>query len=608
MDPLSVIGGLMAAIQLASTTAQALLTTMKLIDDLKDVPERLASLLSEVDDSISRLCYCCNEGSKLFQNLDPSQQERLSQTMKAIYSALQDIHNTLTPLLGSSRARVSPVRRLWKSVLSLKVEKELSERLERLNRLNLEVIRELGIVGLEVQVNTQEIVIASNVASRDGFSNIEAKMELLRNDFQNFAVSINRATANTLETSGYSIDPEKQSLLIVDGLNKNSWSFSSKRDYSDSNSGSTLGTQTPLEGESLSQQKAEQIRRYLAGRFTPVISESTQVSTSMLPNGNLEFVLFNIRTFYTAGNFDSSSTITKTKFWKDTDLAIYLMKDSKGDKLSAGRSKARAFQLLKNSTVDTNYTMNQGTATILIELLSTLSPINTSACPEVRTNLIAYLSELARTQLPYNHPIALVLHALKNDNGDNDLALRALTFITERLRATLGPLHELTQLATKRLCALLRRSGDLSETLRVTRDGIRAIRALQGPGSLQERQLLRQLEHVYTRQGDWESALSICFEIVGQKRLDTPEPDPLYHDECAVYTMEDIAETCQRAGNFEQAVAWLKQARVSGGMVWSDGDALAHIQDKLHELLRHMGKEDELRFWGAASDPVINCD
>ncbi|EED12098.1 hypothetical protein TSTA_001690 [Talaromyces stipitatus ATCC 10500] len=601
VDPLSVIGSAMAGIQLVSAAAQALLATIKLMNDLKDVPERLALLLNEVDDSISRLCYCCNEGSKLFHNLDPSQQERLSRTTSAIYPALQDIHKMLTPLLGSSRTRASSVRRLWKSVLSLKVEKEL---------LNLEVIRELGIVGLEVQVNTQGIVIANDLTSRDGFSNIEAKMDLLRNDFQNFTISMHRATPVTSKTSGYFIDPEKQNLSLADGLNENSWSLNSRPDhYSDSISGSTLGTQTPPEGESLSQQKAEQLRRYLAGRFeTAIISGPNQVSTSTLPNANLEFVLFSIRTFYTVGNFDASPTITKTKFWEDTDLAIYLMKASKGDKRGAGRSKVRAFQLLKKSTVDTTYTMSQGTATILIELLSTLSPINTTACPEVRKNLIVYLSEQARTQLSCNHPIALVLHALKNDNGDNDLALRALTFITERLRATLGPIHDLTQLATKRLCALLRRSGDLSETLRVTRDGIRAIRALQAPGSLQERWLSRQLEHVYTRQCDWEAALSVCFDIIGQQRLDTSEPDPLYHDECAVYTMEDIAETCERAGNLGQAVAWLKQARISGGMVWGNGDALAHIQDKLHELLRQMGKEDELRFWGVSSGPVTNCE
>jgi hypothetical protein len=137
----------------------------------------------------------------------------------------------------------------------------------------------------------------------------------------------------------------------------------------------------------------------------------------------------------------------------------------------------------------------------------------------------------------------------------------------------------------------------------VTRDGVRTLVTLIGPGSLPERLLLRQIEHVYIDQEDWTAALSVCFDIVGQQQLDLPNPDPLYHDECAVYTMEDIAKTCERAGNLEQAVAWLKQARISGGMLWGQTEALAHIQDKLCELLRQMGKEEELGLWDMSWDP-----
>ncbi|EED22101.1 hypothetical protein TSTA_093470 [Talaromyces stipitatus ATCC 10500] len=230
-------------------------------------------------------------------------------------------------------------------------------------------------------------------------------MDLLRNHF-----SMHRAPSVASKTSSYFIDPEEQSSSVQDGSSEKSWSLRSRPDhYSDSISGSTLDSQTPPEEESLSQQKAEQIRRYLAGRFETGINEQ-------FPNANLKFVLFSIRTLYTGGDFNASPTITKTRFWEDTDLAIYLMKASKRDKRGASRNQVRAFQFLKKSTADTTYTMSQGTATILIELLS--------------------------------------------------------------------PIHDLTQLVTKRLCALLRHSGDLSEALRVTRDGIRVIRALLGTGSL----------------------------------------------------------------------------------------------------------------------------
>ena len=95
-------------------------------------------------------------------------------------------------------------------------------------------------------------------------------------------------------------------------------------------------------------------------------------------------------------------------------------------------------------------------------------------------------------------------------------------------------------------------------------------------------------------QKDWPAALSTCFDIVGQQQLEPPDPDLLYHDECSVWTMADIAKTCEHAGNLDQAVAWLKQARISGGMLWGQSDMLNHVQDKLNELLELSGREDEI--------------
>jgi hypothetical protein len=81
--------------------------------------------------------------------------------------------------------------------------------------------------------------------------------------------------------------------------------------------------------------------------------------------------------------------------------------------------------------------------------------------------------------------------------------------------------------------------------------------------------------------------LGIRIERLLRNRWATAElnPDPLYHDECVVYTMEGIVKTCECAGNLEQAIAWLKQARISGAMVWVQAGASMHIQDKSYGLL-----------------------
>ncbi|KAL9096632.1 MAG: hypothetical protein Q9165_001119 [Trypethelium subeluteriae] len=605
-DPLSIIGGLTAGMQLVSTAAQALLATIKLVKDLKDVPERLSLLLGEVEGSICRLCNSCNADSTILQNLDISQRERLSRSASILYPALQEIRDMLMPLMSRSQGKRS-VRGLWKSLVSLKVEKELTDKLQRLNRLNMEMIQELGMVGLEVQVATHGLVMANNAASSEAFSNIGIKMDSLRDDFHDFTLSIQQVHATTLENqSNHTINSQKRSSPPKEE------SFKSSRRSSSSNSldlictpGSTVYTQEPADEERLTQERAEQMRRYLTRRPGADTASALSVpSTSKLSNTNLELILFTTQTFYTLGNFDASSKVTKTEFWKDLDLAVYLMKVSTGRQRGASKSQIRGLRLLKKLTADdaTN-TLDQSTSTIIIELLSTLSPVNTTSCSYIRKGILEHLSSLARDQLPRDHPIALVINVLKNDNDDKYVSLRALTFIAERLRTTLGAAHELTQLATKRLSALLRRSGDHSEALRVTRSGVRAIRATVGPGSLAERLLLRQLAHVYMDQEDWASALSVCFDVVGHQQLDLPNPDPLYHDECAVYTMEDIAKTCECVGNLEQAVAWLKQARISGGMVWGRTQSLSHIQDKLSELLTQIGKEEALKIWTMSWDP-----
>ncbi|KAJ6139937.1 hypothetical protein N7471_006423 [Penicillium samsonianum] len=584
-EALAILGGVAAGMQMVSVAAQALLTTIKLVKSLKEVPEKLARLLNEVDDSISRLCHSCNTGSKFYLSLDPAQTENLSRCASMLFPALQDIHNKLIPLTKDSQSRAKPIHRIWKTFLSLKVEKELVEKLERLNRLNIEVVRELGVIGLEMQSSTHGLLVAGNAASSQGLSNIEAQMNLMRSDFQDFTVSVRRIHAVTVDTVAPGSDSSETASI----------------------SGSTITSQTPQEEKRLSQERAEQMRSYLTGVLGGgAATKPTMGLNSQLPTARLEFMLVSIRTFYTPGNFDASSKLIRAAFWKDTDLAIYFMKISKGEQRGASHSKTRGLQLLKNTTTKRSNTIDEGTASILIELLSTLSPLNTATCSYVREGMLQHLSQVAREKLPRDHPIALVINKLRDDEGDEDVSLRALTFIAERLRATLGPTHELTELATKRLCALLRRSKRYDEALRVANDGVCAIRALLGPGSLQERSLSRQLEHVYMDQCDWTAALSVCFDIVGQRQLDSPNPDPLYHDECAVHTMEDIAKICELGGNMGQAVAWLKQALISGGMTWEGKEpvALSHIHDKLAELLKQMGKEEELELWNTFIEPM----
>jgi len=55
------------------------------------------------------------------------------------------------------------MRRLWRALLSLKIEKGLKEKFERLNQLQVGPIREPGVVKLKVQLTTRNLVSAGDV-------------------------------------------------------------------------------------------------------------------------------------------------------------------------------------------------------------------------------------------------------------------------------------------------------------------------------------------------------------------------------------------------------------------------------------------------------------
>ena len=430
------------------------------------------------------------------------------------------------------------------------------------------MILELGRLGLEVQVDTKALIMANSAVANEASAKLEAKLDCLRNDLKNLTHPTERVNEITLDT------------LRDRSTTTGEFNVPSRCNIIEDSS--TLGRHAdqrvvtipmspacslePGKDVKNSQERAKEMQRYLTRR-DGVEPTSALISAGQLPHRNFESILLNIRTFYTAGNFDASPKIRKTtKYWTDTDLAIYLTKVSTSAIRGSSKSQTRGSRVLKTLTADdANFALNEGKTVILIELLSTLSPVNTKTCPDLRNAILRQLSQLTREHLG-SHPIRLVINLLKDDKNDEHISLRALTFIVERLHSVLGPVHELTQLATNRLCALLRRASDYSEALRIAYISLQAIRATKGLESPQERKLLRQVEHVYIDQCDWVAALSVCFGIFGQQS-DTSNPDPSYHDECAVSTMEDISKTFECAGNMDQAALWLKQAIIGGGML-----------------------------------------
>ncbi|EHK48578.1 hypothetical protein TRIATDRAFT_83527 [Trichoderma atroviride IMI 206040] len=374
------------------------------------------------------------------------------------------------------------------------IAEELPDKLERL------------VVGIEQQLIKDKAIVGGN-ASTQQLASFEARRTTLSTDPQ---------PLSTLGTCSTSLE---------------------KSAYTDSIEAMLLGSEAlaPYPGILLwlggakKQMRAHIERRMFPGP-KPVLYGSVMCA-------HLELVLFYIRTYYTKGNFQPELTVST--FSKFTDLP-------------------KAQQSLRESlTVNSDDVFGDGSAVALVEILSTLSPINTAVNPQFQKTLLAYLYKLVIKHLP-RWSIAV--------------SVRALTFIVDRLRANLDPVNQLRMLAEEILTTLLRR-GHYDEAL----------------------YLARRLEHNYITQCKWDLAFDVYFKIVGQQPFDTTKesmPDPQSHDEWAVWTMEDIAKIYDCVGNF------------NGGICWGAGVRLEHIHDKLLKLQKRHELNQETQLWSTTFGPA----
>lgn len=156
-DPITILGAAAAGLQLSETTCKAVIVSITLLRNLRKAPRRMKRLLDETEASIARLDYVRTTvllpGSAVTIQLTVDQLARLNvvvsegeQAMQALEREIED----LTPRTGSTAGRL---KRTWKSVVSLTKEDEVTELLENINRANVEILRELAVLGLESDVS-----------------------------------------------------------------------------------------------------------------------------------------------------------------------------------------------------------------------------------------------------------------------------------------------------------------------------------------------------------------------------------------------------------------------------------------------------------------------
>ncbi|KAF2837162.1 hypothetical protein M501DRAFT_995691 [Patellaria atrata CBS 101060] len=279
-------------------------------------------------------------------------------------------------------------------------------------------------------------------------------------------------------------------------------------------------------------------------------------------------------------------------FWDDIAQAMYLFKVQ-----YPGRAWSTIHKACKTAP-----SIDFATPLWLQSLFAILSPVNTKLTSSIRTNLLRYLCALAEARFGTTmHPIVTIVRLFEKDAQTRDISERSLAYMLDVFTAQIGSYHPLTIKTQTELIKLIRRDRDFGAARTMARKLLSTTTTNLGTNALGTRKAARQLEHVLMDSGDWASALQLCFLIVGQpSSLSSADavPSPAFSDECALYTMEDIAKIYDAIGEQEKAMMWLKQALIKSWSVWPHGSVeVQHMRDKLEKSLVTQGRGDEVLFW-----------
>ena len=278
----------------------------------------------------------------------------------------------------------------------------------------------------------------------------------------------------------------------------------------------------------------------------------------------------------------------QAQFWNELKHGIYFLKISCSE---------RAFPALQNAGQQASGAFKDSPVSFILEILSTLSPVNTALCAPLRFSLLNMLHILARESFRDAHPVTQLCSYLRKDQGSQEVSERALAFMTDLLVSIHGISCEMSLKAELALIEMLRRSKQHERAASRARRLLSISITSFGAQSLSARRVARKLEHILIDQNDWQQALEVCFSIVGQTNSVVGAVQPRYHDEGAVQTMEDIAKIFDKIGDSKSCVSWLMQAANSALATWGPDTATLHIIDKLVDALLRSGKLEEAVFW-----------
>lgn len=173
MDPISAVGIAAASLQFAGVAAKGILGAIGFLKSLKEAPVRLTELLCDTEKSVARIIHLQqtlqDPKSALVQRLSHSQHAALATIVNDACQTTISLQEMLGPLFRTQNAQSQNVTKLWRSVVSVKMGRDIENKIEKIQRLNNQIMRELQLSGLDIQIqlsDTSEKALAAVEQSR----------------------------------------------------------------------------------------------------------------------------------------------------------------------------------------------------------------------------------------------------------------------------------------------------------------------------------------------------------------------------------------------------------------------------------------------------------
>lgn len=259
-------------------------------------------------------------------------------------------------------------------------------------------------------------------------------------------------------------------------------------------------------------------------------------------------------------------------FWTDVKSAIYYLK----------MQNDLAWPLLQNAGVQVAVLCKARPLTLLRELFTTLSVINTSICPGLRGEMLRLFARSTYDPDCPSEPLHAICCRLQEEWVSDEVLETALRAVSRAAVEMLGTDQQEVFELKRALVRLLRRRKKFANAEPMVRTAVRDMEQRCGRDDVKTRLAMSELVYILNDQKRYEEAVAMAEDVLYRGQRDEGQAFP---SERSVYAMEDLAEVYERLNRKQDAVLWLRRALKGALERWGNKAAAIHINDKLEAIL-----------------------